>query len=97
MDCNSSESSIKNNLNELESLKAELGRISEDAYKRREEVKSGKTELDMLEDQMRIVEKNQEGLQSTLTKLKAKQDTYRVRANGAVCVFSARLFTSLGG
>jgi chromosome segregation ATPase len=85
MGCNDADIAMKKATEALVGIKGELASISEDAYKRRDDVKSSKSEILTLEDQMRIVEKNQEGLIATLTKLKSKQDTYRVRANGAVC------------
>ena len=86
MGCNDADTAIKKAAEALEGIKVELARISEEAYKRRDDVKSSKSEILTLEDQMRIVEKNREGLIATLAKLKSKQDTYRVRANGAVCI-----------
>ena len=68
----------------LGGLKEQFQILNEDIYKRKDDVKSSKVEQDSLENQLRIVENNQEALQMSLTKLKTKSETHRVRSTGAV-------------
>ncbi len=69
----------------LDDVKEEFRVINEELYKRNDEVLRYRSEIESLEQQMKIVENNQEGLQTYLVKLKAKNESHRVRATGAVC------------
>ena len=69
----------------LAKVKQDLQLVSEEAYKAKEDHKQLMKEVDDLNTQMQIVDKNQASLQLTLTKLRGKQETHRARAVGAVC------------
>ena len=69
----------------MESVNAELALVSQEAYMVKDESKLAREEISNLENQLRIVDKDQASLRATLAKLKAKQETHRARAVGAVC------------
>ena len=71
----------------LDTVKDELRAISEELYKTREDQKHLSKEVDDLNTQLQIVDKNQASLHLTLTKLRGKQETHRARASGAVRIW----------
>jgi uncharacterized coiled-coil DUF342 family protein len=68
----------------LDTTKDELQILSEELFKARADQKHLVKEVDELSNQLQIVDKNQASLHLTLTKLRAKQETHRARAAGAV-------------
>lgn len=68
----------------LDTNKDELQILSEEIFKARAAQKHLVKEIEQLNDQIQIVDKNQASLHLTLTKLRAKQETHRARAAGAV-------------
>lgn len=65
---------------------SELRSSSEETFKKQSDVESISNSLRTLTLQLMTAEENNESLTSTLTKLKSKHDTHRMRANGAVCI-----------
>ena len=68
----------------LDTNKDELQILSEEIFKARAAQKHQAKEIEQLNNQIQIVDKNQASLHLTLTKLRAKQETHRARAAGAV-------------
>jgi septal ring factor EnvC (AmiA/AmiB activator) len=81
---NNEASSVRTSLN---GRKDDFKSLSEELYKRNDDVTRCKHEIVTLENQIKIAGNNQETLETSLQKLKAKSETYRVRSAGAVCLY----------
>jgi len=89
LDCvegrHASETELQKLRGSMERAKCEMQRVSQELYGIRSDVSGLADELVMLEDSLAVANKNSGGLQISLSKLKSKVGTHRVRATGAVC------------
>jgi chromosome segregation ATPase len=69
----------------LETVKVELQRVSEQSYITLMALKGVKSDLAGLRQNMEVATKNSGALQVTLAKLKSRIETHRHRTSGAVC------------